>query len=65
MQQTINAAIPSLSPASATAVPPGGLLTRIQNTNQGKSQHIEKVEIHTSKPMSPLELENMMEMAAG
>lgn len=66
MQQTINAAIPSLSPQRATAVPPGGLLTSIQNTtSQNKGNHIEKVEIHTSKPMSPMELENMMEMAAG
>jgi len=66
MQQTINAAIPSLSPQRATAVPPGGLLTSIQNTtSQNKGNHIEKVEIHTSKPMSPMELESMMEMAAG
>ena len=65
MQQTINAAIPRLSPASPTAVPPGGLLTRIQNTDQGKKVHVEHMEIHNSKPMGPLELENMMEMAAG
>lgn len=66
MQQSINAAIPSLSPQRATAVPPGGLLTSIQNTtSQTKGNHIEKVEIHTSKPMSPMELENMLEMSAG
>ena len=66
MQQTINAAIPSLSPQRATSVPPGGLLTSIQNTSsQNKGTHIEKMEIHTSKPMTPLELENMMEMSAG
>jgi len=66
MQQTINAAIPSLSPNQATAVPPGGLLTTIQNNaSQAKTQHIEKVEIHTSKPMSPLELDRMLEMSAG
>ena len=66
MQQTINAAIPTLSPNRAAAVPPGGLLTSIQNTSsQNKGTHIEKMEIHTSKPMTPLELENMMEMSAG
>lgn len=66
MQQTINAAIPNLSPQRATSVPPGGLLTSIQNTSsQNKGTHIEKMEIHTSKPMTPLELENMMEMSAG
>lgn len=66
MQQSIAAAIPSLSPQRATAVPPGGLLTSIQNTtSQTKGNHIEKVEIHTSKPMSPMELENMLEMSAG
>ena len=65
-QETINAAIPSLSPQRPTAVPPGGLLTSIQNTQtQNKGNHIEKVEIHTAKPMSPLELENMMSMAVG
>ncbi len=66
MQQSINAAIPTLSPNRAAAVPPGGLLTSIQNTSsQNKGTHIEKMEIHTSKPMTPLELENMMEMSAG
>ncbi|MDU9040250.1 phage tail tape measure protein [Pseudomonas corrugata] len=66
-QQTINAAIPSLSPARPSAVPPGGLLTSIQsNSNsQNKGTHVENVNIHTGKPMSPLELENMMAMAVG
>lgn len=65
-QETINAAIPSLSPQRPTAVPPGGLLTSIQNTQtQNRGNHIEKVEIHTGKAMSPLELENMMSMAVG
>ncbi|MDY7569406.1 phage tail tape measure protein [Pseudomonas sp. CCC4.1] len=66
VQQSINAAIPSLSPTRASAVPPGGLLTSIQNTSsQNKGTHVEKVEIHTAKPMSPLEMENMMAMAVG
>lgn len=65
-QQTINAAIPRLSPQRPAAVPPGGLLTSIQNTtSQNKGTHVEKVEIHTGKAMNPLELENMLEMAAG
>lgn len=43
-QQTINAAIPSLSPARPNAVPQGGLLTSIQNNNssQNKGMHVEK-----------------------
>ncbi|WP_339538368.1 phage tail tape measure protein [Pseudomonas sp. RA_15y_Pfl2_54] len=66
-QQTINAAIPSLSPARPSAVPPGGLLTSIQNNNssQNKGTHVENVNIHTGKPMSPLEMENMVAMAVG
>ena len=65
-QQTINAAIPSLSPSRPSAVPPGGLLTSIQNTsNQNKGNSVGNVNIYTSKPMTPLELENMMAMAVG
>jgi len=64
-QQTINAAIPSLSPARPNAVPAGGLLTSIQNNNssQNRGMHVEKVEIHNSKPMTQLEMENMVSMA--
>ena len=66
VQQSINAAIPSLSPTRASAVPPGGLLTSIQNnSNQSKSSPVENVNIYTSKPMSPLEMENMVAMAVG
>ncbi|WP_433786009.1 phage tail tape measure protein [Pseudomonas frederiksbergensis] len=66
-QQTINAAIPSLSPTRPTAVPPGGLLTSIQNNNssQNKGTHVENVNIHTGKTMTPLEMENMVAMAVG
>jgi TP901 family phage tail tape measure protein len=66
-QQTINAAIPSLSPARPSAVPPGGLLTSIQNNSnsQNKGTHVENVNIHTAKPMNPLEMENMVAMAVG
>ncbi|BAQ79804.1 phage tail tape measure protein [Pseudomonas sp. St29] len=63
-QQTISAAIPSIAPTRPNAVPPGGLLTSIQNTsNQNKGTHVENVNIHTGKAMTPLELENMMGMA--
>jgi hypothetical protein len=66
-QQTINAAIPSISPTRPTAVPPGGLLTSIQNNSnsQNKGVHVENMTIQNSKPMNPLEMENMMAMAVG
>lgn len=64
-QQTINTAIPSLSPARPNAVPQGGLLASIQNNNssQNKGTHVETLNINTGKAMTPLELENMMSMA--
>ncbi|MCD5970431.1 phage tail tape measure protein [Pseudomonas quasicaspiana] len=56
-----------LSPTRPNAVPPGGLLTSIQNNNssQTKGTHIENMNITTAKPMTPLELENMMAMGVG
>jgi TP901 family phage tail tape measure protein len=64
-QNIINAAIPSLSPVRPNAVPQGGLLTSIQNNNssQSKGTHVETLTINTAKPMTPLELENMMSMS--
>ena len=63
-QQTINAAIPSLSPSRASAVPPGGLLSSIQNSSQHDSgARIENQNIYTSKPMTSHELQGLMEMA--
>ena len=64
-QNTINAAIPSLSPVRPNAVPQGGLLTSIQNNNssQNKGTRVETLNINTAKPMTPLELENMMSMS--
>ncbi len=58
---------PSVSPTSAASVPPGGLLSRIQNTNQSQDRRInvDTVEIHTGQAMNPLELENMMSMTIG
>ncbi|NBF05296.1 phage tail tape measure protein [Pseudomonas sp. Fl5BN2] len=65
-QQTISGAIPSLSPARPNAVPPGGLLTSIQNnSSQNSGTRVENVNIHTGKAMTPLELENMMAMSVG
>ncbi|MGZ0703795.1 phage tail tape measure protein [Pseudomonas piscis] len=66
-RQRLSQAAPGLSPERPISVPQGGLLTRIQNTNQSQDRttRIEKVEIHNSKPMNPLELEQMMAMAVG
>lgn len=66
-RQALSSAIPSLSPARPSAVPAGGLLTKIQNnsTSQNKGTHVENVNIHTGKAMSPLEMESMMAMAVG
>ncbi|MNU06926.1 hypothetical protein D3C72_2522920 [compost metagenome] len=60
----MNSSVGSLSPNRPTAVPQGGLLKTIQNTTQtqNKGTHVEKVEIHTAKPMTPMELENMISM---
>jgi TP901 family phage tail tape measure protein len=65
-RQRLNAGSVGISPASATSVPQGGLLRSIQNTTtqtQNNGTHVEKIEIHTAKPMSQLELESMMSMA--
>jgi TP901 family phage tail tape measure protein len=66
-QQRINNAVSSLSPKRPDAVPRGGLLASIQNNNQtqNKGTHVENVNIHTGKPMNPLELEGMLAMAVG
>lgn len=60
-------AAPSISPTRPMSVPQGGLLSQIQNTTQSQDRrmHVEKVEINNSKPMTPLELENMIGMAVG
>ncbi len=58
----------SIAPTRATAVPQGGLLRSIQNNNsqtQNKGTHVETININTAKPMTPLEVENMMSMAVG
>lgn len=61
--------VQSISPSRPTAVPQGGLLRSIQNnTNsqtQNKGTHVENININTAKPMTPLEVENMMSMAVG
>ena len=56
-----------MSPTRPEAVPRGGLLSSIQNNNQtqNKGTHVENLNITNTKPMSPLELENMMSMAVG
>ncbi|AMW86424.1 Phage tape measure [Pseudomonas yamanorum] len=66
-QQRMNGSMASLSPKRPDAVPRGGLLSSIQNNNQtqNKGTHVENVNIHTGKPMNPLELEGMLAMAVG
>jgi len=62
---TIAAATPSLlTSADANKVPPGGLMNSFQNTTQqNRGTHVEKVEIHTSKPMTSHDLQGLLEMA--
>ena len=66
-QERLNSSLGSLSPSRPNAVPKGGLLSSIQNNNQtqNKGTHVENLNITNTKPMSPLELENMMSMAVG
>lgn len=67
-RQSMTASAANISPRGPTAVPQGGLMRSIQNTtnqSQDKGIRVDKVEIHTAKPMSPLELENMVSMAVG
>lgn len=66
-RQGLASVVPSVSPAGPSSVPPGGLLNQIKNTSQSQDRRVQvgKVEIHTSKPMTPLELENMVGMAVG
>ncbi|MFY1030671.1 MULTISPECIES: phage tail tape measure protein [Pseudomonas] len=66
-REGIAQAAPSLAPTRPVAVPKGGLMSSIQNTTQSADRriHVEKVEINTSKPLTPLELENMVGMAVG
>lgn len=66
-RQGLASVVPSVSPTGPSSVPPGGLLNQIKNTSQSQDRRVQvgKVEIHTSKPMTPLELENMVGMAVG
>ena len=66
-RNSLNQSIPALSPSRPQAVPKGGLMQSIQNTtqNQRSGAHIENMNITNNKPMTPLELENMLAMAVG
>lgn len=69
-RQRMSQSAAGISPKAPTAVPPGGLLRSIQNTttnnnDQGKKTHIETLNINASKPITPLEIENLVSMAAG
>jgi TP901 family phage tail tape measure protein len=66
-RERITANTASISPLRPNAVPAGGLLRSIQNTtNNTQTQqgiHVENLTIKNDKPMTPLELENMVSMA--
>jgi methylthioribose-1-phosphate isomerase len=66
-RQKMAATTASISPMRPTAVPQGGLLRSIQNTTnsqtQNKGTHVENINIRTDKPITSLEIENMMSMA--
>lgn len=66
-KQTLRATVASVSPTRPTAVPQGGLLRAIQNSTTNnqtqKGVHVEHLTIENSKPLTPLELENMVGMA--
>ncbi|WP_095155761.1 phage tail tape measure protein [Pseudomonas sp. Irchel 3E13] len=66
-QQALSASVPSLAPTRPNAVPKGGLLSSIQNTSSqtDSSKKVENVNIYSSQPMNPAQLENMLEMAVG
>lgn len=69
-RQRLSQSAAGISPKAPSAVPPGGLLRSIQNStttnnDQGKKTHIENLTIRTDKQMTSLELENLMNMAAG
>lgn len=74
-RQRMTADLVSVSPQRAAAVPQGGLLRQIQNTSnttnnsqsllQKAGVHVENLNLTNTKPMSNLELENMIGMAVG
>ncbi|RRV08098.1 phage tail tape measure protein [Pseudomonas sp. v388] len=61
----------SISPTKPQAVPKGGLMQTFQNQMSAASPngrppvHVEKIDIHNAKPMTPLEMENMLAMSVG
>lgn len=63
------ATVASISPTRPAAVPQGGLLRSIQNTtntnNSGKSIQVESLTIQNDKPLTQLELENMIALGVG
>lgn len=68
-RQQASATVASISPTRPTAVPQGGLLRSIQNTtntnNSGKSIQVESLTIQNDKPLTQLELENMIALGVG
>ena len=73
-RQAMSAGVASISPKRAEFVPQGGLLRQIQTTNNNTTSsgqpaksgvHVENLNLTNTKPMSNLELENMIGMAVG
>lgn len=66
-QQALSASVPSLAPARPNAVPKGGFLSSIQNTNTqtDSSRKVENVNIYSSQPMDAQRLQGMLEMELG
>ncbi|MGG7596791.1 phage tail tape measure protein [Pseudomonas sp. WC1] len=65
--QALSPSVPSLAPARPNAVPKGGLLSSIQNTNtqNNTGNKVENMNIYNSQPMDAQRLEGMLEMAVG
>ncbi|BAP41293.1 prophage PSPPH06, TP901 family tail tape measure protein [Pseudomonas sp. StFLB209] len=73
-RQRMSASVGSVSPQRAESVPQGGLLRQIQTNNNATNTsaqpaksgvHVENLNLTNTKPMTNLELENMIGMAVG
>ncbi|BAP43933.1 prophage PSPPH06, TP901 family tail tape measure protein [Pseudomonas sp. StFLB209] len=73
-RKRMSAAVGSVSPQRAESVPQGGLLRQIQTNNNATNTsaqpaksgvHVENLNLTNTKPMTNLELENMIGMAVG
>lgn len=63
-QRTINSAMPSLSPNRASAIPPGGLLSSIQNSStQNNAKRVENLNVFSNKAVTSHELQGILELS--